>query len=269
MSVKKIVVYTALFGKYDILPEPKFTSDNVDYVCFTDQNDISSNVWDVRRVYNTQENGVYSNRKYKMYPHKYLPEYEFTVYIDSNIIIEGDVSVLVKKYLNSCSIAMPIHYERDCIYKEARKCLLIGKIDNASYQKIVCGVLEKNNFPKNFGLGENNIIMRKNGDTLLNEAMEDWWSVFSTTAPRDQLSLMYVLWNKKVQFKLMDESARNKNKYFGYRLHADCNDIGRLKRALCYMSSVRDRNLLYKLVGKLLDGYDFIKFYKRKLANLK
>lgn len=49
-SGNRIVIYTAIFGKYDALKEPDYVDAEADYVCFTDQPDIVSNVFDVVQV---------------------------------------------------------------------------------------------------------------------------------------------------------------------------------------------------------------------------
>ena len=43
--MKKVVVYTAIFGKYDALVEQK-KNPNVDFICFTDRN-LKSNTWKI------------------------------------------------------------------------------------------------------------------------------------------------------------------------------------------------------------------------------
>ena len=45
----RIVVYTAIIGGYDTLNEPRWKSDGVDFVCFTDRN-IKSKTWEIRKV---------------------------------------------------------------------------------------------------------------------------------------------------------------------------------------------------------------------------
>ena len=44
----KNVCYTVIVGQYDSLKEPQYISDNFDYICFTDQTNFKSNVWDIR-----------------------------------------------------------------------------------------------------------------------------------------------------------------------------------------------------------------------------
>jgi len=40
----KLVVYTALFGDYDNLIEPKEKFEGCDFICFTDQKHLTSDV---------------------------------------------------------------------------------------------------------------------------------------------------------------------------------------------------------------------------------
>ena len=102
---KNIVIYTAIFGKRDILLEPKFIPEGVDFVCFTDQS-FKSPVWNVRQVESPVENDLSrSNRYYKILSHKALPEYEHSIYIDGNVIVTGDVTELIKNYLKGANFA--------------------------------------------------------------------------------------------------------------------------------------------------------------------
>jgi len=260
---KKYVIYTALFGNYDKLVDPDYVDHNCDYICITNQINIVSNIWTIRYICDDSTDGVYLNRRYKMMPHKYFSEYEYSIYVDTNIRLKGPISSLIEKYMKVASIAMPIHYERNCIYSEANKCLQIGKINKESYYELINNLLDKNNFPHGFGLGENNIIIRNLHDVNLTDAMEYWWDLFNLYAKRDQLTLMYVLWRKNIAYTLMKESARNRNNFFGYRLHSDCDNIFFIKRVLCYISSVRNQNYIYKLIGRSMDIYDLIKYIKK------
>ena len=43
----KYIVYTALFGKYDKLLEIHNINKHIDYVCFTDNKDLTSKTWNI------------------------------------------------------------------------------------------------------------------------------------------------------------------------------------------------------------------------------
>lgn len=248
----KSVVYTSLFGNYDNLTEPAFKDEGCDYICFTDQNELTSKFWNVIYV-NHSDNPVSMNRKYKMFPHIYLDSYDRSLYIDANIIIKRSVSELFERYLNSNPISFPKHFTRTCIYQEAAFCLKNGKIQQKEYDFIVNDLLRKNDFPENYGLAENNIIFRTHNNNLLNSTMQEWWECFQKYARRDQLSLMYVLWKNDVKFSFMQESSRNDNRFFDYQLHKRYQESFILKRVLLSISARREKNIYFKIVSKLID----------------
>jgi len=77
---------------------------------------------------------------------------------------------------------------------------------------------KKEAFPKNFGIGENNILFRKHNSEKGVKIMNDWWDELNSQTKRDQLSLAYVLWKNGEKFNFMDESARG-NRYFNIKTH--------------------------------------------------
>lgn len=80
-------------------------------------------------------------------------------------------------------------------------------------------LLSAHSFPKEYGLGENNIIIRKHNHKDVIRLMNYWWEYFNQGAKRDQLTLFFLSWKHGVPIQLMDETSRNKNNYFRYHLH--------------------------------------------------
>ena len=70
--MKKIAIYMAIFGGYDFLYEPKYVSDNCDYIVFTDSDLGESDVWDIRQVTPLYKEPVRMARKYKALPSSIL-----------------------------------------------------------------------------------------------------------------------------------------------------------------------------------------------------
>ena len=103
--MKNVVVYTAIFGDYDFLYEPTVTPDNVDFICFTDNKNMESDIWKIRNVLPLYNNSELKNphvrnaRKYKSLPHRFLSEYEYSVWVDGNATTRGDVNTLIDNYL--------------------------------------------------------------------------------------------------------------------------------------------------------------------------
>lgn len=249
---KKLVIYTALFGDYDRLSEPRGEYLDCDFICFTDQSSLSSNLWDIRVVEKTEENSILENRKYKFLPHDFFCGYEYSLYVDSNILIRKNPIPLCEHYLSECIIALPNHFLRNCIFTEAEECYKLGKLSKDEYDNFLVK-LDTACFPHNYGLGENNILLRKFGYSKLDEMMEEWWELFKKGPRRDQLSLMYLLWKSSVPYILMKENSRNLNDYFSYSLHRSYEKLPVWKKKLLLCSATRQKSLINRLVGYVLD----------------
>lgn len=243
---KKIVVYTALFGGYDLLINPPRKYDNCDFICFTDDPTIVSEIWDVRVVEDVLD-PVRANREIKFLPHKFLSEYSCSIYVDSNVRIINDPSNLVYDKLVKQKICIPQHFERNCIYEEINECLSLSKItqDESLYLN---AILTNDGYPRGNGLAENNIILRAHNDPDVIFLMEKWWDFFINGPKRDQLSLLYLAWKFNFDIGIMNESSRNKNRYFRYELHLAEKKLPFLKRCYLFIRANRERNFLYKLL---------------------
>ncbi len=213
----KLAVYTALFGDYDNLIDPVEKFEGCDFICFTDQKGLKSDVWEIRYVERCDLSPSIMNRKYKILVHNYLNEYNSSLYVDSNIKILKNPLFLSRKYLNKYDIVIPKHFKRECIYEEAKELAKLNKVDKLLLKKQI-NFYKKEGFPKKYGLGENNVIFRNHTEKVI-FLMEKWWEMLTNYTQRDQLSLMYLIW--KYDFDrlfLMRESARG-GEYFKLKLH--------------------------------------------------
>jgi len=224
------VVYTALFGDYDDLVEPKEKYKGCDFICFTNNKHFTSDIWQIRLIEECDLPPNMMNRRYKIFPHLYLSEYDWSLYVDTNIAITGNPLDLALKYLSKYDMALPRHFARNCIYKEAKECYILGK---AKYSAIIKQINNYKHigFPKNFGLSENGIILRKHNRENVIKIMNDWWKELNSFTKRDQLSLAYVLWKNDEKFNFMEESARNGSGYFKYISHNEFKNRSVLLKA--------------------------------------
>lgn len=240
--LNKYVVYTALFGGYDtLLDVSTYTSPNVDYICFTDCDLDESKGWKIIKISNNNLTPAMNNRYYKLNPHIELSEYFCSLYIDANIKINSNMEEFFYKYSNNGGFMLPKHNERDCIYKEAKECIIQKKGNEKAIVKQIQRY-KKEGMPKNYGLGENNILLRKHNDRQVIKLMSDWWKELLSESQRDQLSLSYVMWKNNVNFHFMNETCRNGNYYFSYQPH---------KRYLnrTFIDKIRDR--IYLLIRRI------------------
>mgnify|MGYP003652313088 FL=1 len=122
--MKQVVVYTAIFGNYDSLIEPVYTPSNVDFICFTDNQDLKSDVWQIiyqPTIYSTANRNA---KKFKVLPHRYFTKYEYSIWVDGNMLVQGDVNNIIKTVLSNSNVAFFSHANnvldsRKCAYDEA------------------------------------------------------------------------------------------------------------------------------------------------------
>jgi hypothetical protein len=209
-------VYTALFGKYDDLLEPALSA-HCDYVCFTDDPRLKSNIWEVRVVSSHLPENM-MNRLYKTKPHVLFPNYKASIYVDSNIKILNDPIGLFNKYLENSNFLVIKHIERNCIYAESLFCMAERKTDySLTLSQMISYASE--GYPANNSLSENRVLIRAHNEKTIVSIMEMWWNQLNTWTQRDQLSLCYVAWKLKYEIAFISENPRHENDYFKWFPH--------------------------------------------------
>lgn len=208
-KMNKKVIYTALFGDYDELKNPT-QFDGWDYVCFTDQKNLYSDIWKIVFVENNSYPQNMMNRLYKWLPHAFLQEYDFSLYLDTNIILYKNPDYFINKYFqNDTLLAVPFH-PTNCIYQESISCVRLGKsnLDDTLSQ---INSYYKDGFPEKFGLSENSIIFRwHNNLEVINLMKKVWENINNYNTKRDQLALMYEIWKKDfTKYTLIEERIEN------------------------------------------------------------
>lgn len=200
----KKVVYTCITGDYDRLSNPKFLTDGFDYVCFTDNKAITSDVWDIRPLPKETEGlpQVKKQRFVKINPHLLLSEYDMSIWVDGNVTLKGDLNKFVKNVITSdCSVYVPKHPQRDCIYAEANAVVKMGK-DKSDITRPQMERYRKEGFPERYGLLQSNIMLRKHNKLDCIKLMEDWFKELKDGSHRDQLSFNYASW-KNIDVKVI------------------------------------------------------------------
>ncbi|MCK4816160.1 DUF616 domain-containing protein [bacterium] len=201
----RIAVYTCITDAYDPLYSPAYVDQRLDYFCFSESPSNVVGPWKFKRIDLQYLNAKDQNRYIKMHPHKVLPEYDVTLYIDGSIRIVGDVHEMVTKALQlEGDIFLYDHHERNCIYSEAAACA------HCSHDWIWTIARQmrrysREGYPVNNGLYEAGVILRRNTDRV-SKIMEYWWIEYSQGAKRDQLSLTYVCWKLGVSISSMGKS---------------------------------------------------------------
>ncbi|UWU51561.1 glycosyltransferase [Limnospira platensis] len=192
---QKIIVYTCNFGNYESVKEPLAVDPRVEYILFTDRKDIKSQTWKVVNIEDNLGDPRRTSRLPKILPHKYLPQHDISVYIDSSLELKTpDVLKMVEECMEGHEIALYKHYKRNCVYDEIN--YVMNSKDRVVVNKDLCLRTIKKykeiNYPKNNGLFENAFIFRSN-TTPIKHLNNLWWNDYEHGSERDQFTLMYAL----------------------------------------------------------------------------
>lgn len=198
ISTQKKVIYTCVTGKYDSIHDPVFYDPTFDYILYTDNPDsIKSKIWQVRRLPRTAEkinNFILQNRYIKLHPYELFDDYDFSVYIDANVVLTGDISGYLLQAYSKTGLAIHRHSRRDSVYEEAAACIQLAK---GKPRRLLaqCKKYKSEKFPEHYGLLECNVLVtdltNKNGEKIYDQ----WWKDFIfQQSYRDQMSLPYILW---------------------------------------------------------------------------
>ena len=222
----KKVIYTAIFGDYDNLAEPQYVPDGFDFICFTDNRELetpSDSKWKVKYVKPLYSDSTRNARKYKILPHRFLSEYDVSIWIDGSQHIVGDFNDLLVNHLSDRDMACFDHLQcrldpRGCVYQEAQAILWLGNNDpNKNFKdnpELVVNQVkkyQKEGYPQNNGLITSGVLLRNHNEPTIIEAMELWWEELKYNSKRDQLSFNYVAWKTRLKFNLMDGDIRDNN----------------------------------------------------------
>lgn len=215
----KGVVYSAVIGNYDAVQEPEYVDPDLDYIMFTDNPAITSKVWQIRLV--EREEGldhVRMARKIKILGHQYLPEYAYSVWLDGNLKIVGDLQQYIARYRQQEPILCVNHCTCDCIYKEMERCATINK-DSVEVMEKQIARYRQEGYPEHNGLIESGILVRDIQDEQLQKVMEVWWQEVLNGSKRDQLSFNYACWKQGFVYDTSDIVAYE-NAYTEYYDHS-------------------------------------------------
>ena len=192
--MEKIAIYTCIIGGYDELQQPRVTDGGFDFICFVgwgEKRQERIGVWEIREIPESLGDPGLDSRWPKMHPHRLLPEYECSVWVDGNVaLLDGTLYRAARiKQAAGVKYSGVTHPDRDCSYEEARKCLDMKYLTPFGLLR-VWAWLWLHGLPRHAGLNENNIIFRRHNDPDIVALDEMWWSRLPRLGRRDQLSLM-------------------------------------------------------------------------------
>jgi hypothetical protein len=127
----RCVVYTCMFGSSEHFNDFVYAGDGVDLICFTDDPDLRSDTWTIRLVSPGLLDPTRSAKRIKAMPHRFLPEYDWSLYIDNTVRLKVKPRWIFDKILARTKRPFVCfrHYARDCVYAEADRVIELGYDD--------------------------------------------------------------------------------------------------------------------------------------------
>ena len=198
----KIALYTVNVGGYDTPIEPP-KIDGVDMFMFTDS-PFDSESWTMKEVPKVIENNRKTSRYPKINSHIMFPDYDYTIYIDSNMFINKHPLFFIDNFLrDNTDIALHANPYRSCLYEEAKEIRDVLKYEKPEIVDAEVEYIRKEGYPENNGLGACHLLVRRNTPDIkrLNEV---WWSMVENYSYRDQLSFNYSCWKTENTYSVIE-----------------------------------------------------------------
>tara|TARA_Y100001935_G_scaffold57782_1_gene48335 strand:- start:1641 stop:2396 length:756 start_codon:yes stop_codon:yes gene_type:complete len=250
MINKKIVVFSCVTGNYEKLINHKNLEEDVKYIFFTESYENVPDGWIMQPI-NGLDNFTNKdkNRYVKFHPSKFLPTHDISIYIDGNIEITQNVSLLIKEISGMDEdLFLYRHYERECIYDEGNKCIE-DSLDWFWRIRKQMNKYSQESYPKDRGLFENNIIISKNNENS-RKLLHQCWEEYSREAKRDQLALNYCSWKLDVPiYDLGVSNVRSGGRFF----YLDLDNRFR-KITLIHLMRLT-MNRIYLFISKQISGF--------------
>lgn len=210
----KIVIYTAFTGDYDSLKDPEFIDDNCDYVCFTDNPNVKSDIWKIIPIKDCNLDNNRIAKQFKVLPHKFFPEYKYSFWMDGTFKIKKSIREYIYKYLKNPMLNVS-HDERNCAYDEFITSAAKTRYPTAILKKQI-EKYEKEGLPRHYGLPSAGVIFREHNNPQIIKLMEDWWDEIIKFTNQDQISFTYVCWKNDFHPAVSDVFCWN-NEYWAQK----------------------------------------------------
>ena len=222
-----VLVYTSITNNHDRLKlQPVFEEDkgaHIDYIAYLDRTTTASaekskttEQWNIRVAVNNFKEPKRNCQTHKILSHMYIFDNDYNIWIDGSVVFKAPVTKLIADNMDGADIALLWHFERDCIYEEAKDCIHFNLDDPEKiYDQL--DFYRQINFPKHFGLSETPVIIRRNTKDVMT-FNNLWWSILCRYSKRDQLSFDFVRWTLAMPVNHIEGNI-HENEYFSIAKH--------------------------------------------------
>lgn len=181
------LVYTAIYGGYDKLWQPKLLSDGWQYRVYTDV-PLNGGAWEV--IQQPLPYGAAKNSKYIKITHP-MEKFDNILWIDGCIEIKKDLNEFIN-LLPKNDIVVGSHPINRSLGRELHACISMNKddVDTMVEQVEDYGEFPIPDFP------QNTIILRRKDIP----ATDAWWNEVKNKSKRDQLSFGWSMYKSNQEY---------------------------------------------------------------------
>lgn len=206
----KIAVYTCILPhNYAKLAPPTFINpdkDQVHYWAILDESIGIEPWWELLVDRDRKLSPRQDLQKYKMLSHKYLPEYDWVIWVDGNTrLLVDPVDIVNEVAYYDHKLAFGVHPWRTCSYEEGKVCAGFASNDGNAINFQMERYKELG-LPENYGLVASTFFVRNNKDEKVKEFFETWLdeTMLLGFHPRNQISFGIAAFLSKVQYLSWD-----------------------------------------------------------------
>jgi len=215
MMNDRLVVYTAIIGRYDTLKAPLVVDPDVRYVCITDEPLPDVPPWTQRVVKGKHGSPRRHARLYKIMAHACFALAEYSLYIDGRIQLKI-YPIEALGWLKEHDMAICQHPTDDCLYAEGHK-VFDWRLDDREVVNRQMLRYKAEGYPKRNGLGTTAVILRRHTEAV-QRFNNYWWIEVGNHSIRDQLSFDYVCWTLGMGYDVIPGNVFS-NPWFHYLPH--------------------------------------------------
>jgi len=200
-------VYTVLIGNYEKLNEQEVRHDSsIDFVCFTDDKNLISKTWKIVNIDPIFPlDNIRSARAIKITPHRYLPQYKTSLYIDNSVTLKVIPEEIFNDFISDdYNLYCIKHSFRETVLDEFEEVLRINydKPNTIMEQLNAYSIIDPDVFKqKPYWSG---FLVRNHNQVSIKNMMEDWLAQIMRYSRRDQLSLNYTIRKHNIVVKDFD-----------------------------------------------------------------
>lgn len=215
----KGVVYTCVEGEA-VPAQPREVHPAWEWICFTDRKEkhgTQDGVWKYCWAEEAQSLGKRVwKQKYKILCHEIWPEYDYSIYLDPDIVVLGNLREFAAVYGEGHSfLGFPLLKE-ECLYEDISYTDMVDDDENISIRRKIFQY-EKEGYPRYHGLLDGRVMIRSHKDEKLCQVLELWWRECQEAGWYADHIFHYAAWKLQYFFALSNLFLEE-NRYFKNRI---------------------------------------------------